>query len=364
MTCLLVIGSSAWSADEKGAPNFDVKFGGSHNYSAGKSNGYYDISVFGQAFGSSGSAPKFGNYSAGGLADVTSRPFFFGAGRGLTQFGGSKLKGFNTTPLGKIFPGLGKQQFVPGLRDFNLVLGTDVQLESFYSNSYVFGLEYRALPVFDWLPTRKGALPFISSFVRFGLQGERQVQNGGGTREQAAGTVRALVGKTLFLRRDNEVSGASSEEQLQLTKFYSDYDEVTEMRALGDLVRKTHDFSAVPSERQELAKHLLAKFKAFVMAKERDPSDQEWRSELSEAFVIPRMAPDLALWADANGSYSLSKETVGQRFRFIFSANAKLYLRSWGLGDSYLQLQYVNGYELATPTARTNAVLALVGVKF
>ena len=132
----IVAFAKAQSTATKDKSIVDIKLGGSQDYVGSKSVGYYNVAVFGHTLGSSGSEVKLGDYAAGGLADVTQRPYFLSLQRGLLNVGGSQLKAYNVNPI---------KQFVPALRDWNIVLGVDAQVDALQNTTYTAGLEYRPL---------------------------------------------------------------------------------------------------------------------------------------------------------------------------------------------------------------------------
>ena len=330
----------------------DIKLGGSQDYVGSKSVGYYNVAVFGHTLGSSGSEVKFGDYAAGGLADVTQRPYFLSLQRGLLNVGGSQLKAYNVNPI---------KQFVPALRDWNIVLGVDAQVDALQNTTYTAGLEYRPLfPLSGITEKYEGGapIPVLSNFLVFGASGQRSVANNGQATGQYQLTARAWVGRSFYIGHAAKDAHQNRIKSL-LKENRSDYDTVAKvMKAFKDLANIND------ADLKDLVMYLHARIDTTHVYENRVPTQSEWDTVLNDTVVLGSGKPNLVVWADGNGRYAFSSSHVGGAFRDIYSLNFKFLLDSSNKLDKYVQVQFVNGFTELNPGKRVNSLVWLAGVSF
>lgn len=356
---VLALAHSSFAQEEgkkdKG-PILDVKLGYTHDYKARSTETYYKVSLFGKQFASLGEEPEFADVASGGLADVTTRPFFLSIDRGYSEIGGSLLEGYSTTEL---------KRFIKGLQDFKLVLGVDVQLEKLQNTAYTYGVEYKPIAPLSFIRQSTGTgkgIPAIPSYLILGIVGQKLVEDDGTTQDQSSATLRAWAGRTWFFQDDDKEKIKRLTEQLKQYKAnYDGYDEMVEVRKSVKAAKDKNsaDPYAQFGPEAELVEALLVKFT--------DVENQgEWDRELSYPFkdVGPPPNPNLAVWFDANARYAITTDHIGDRFRSIYSLNAKYYFNPSSPDTLYLQAQYINGFLETDLVNRANRFVVTLGFKF
>ena len=362
---LCIVGSAFSDAPAKTAastsPTWDLKFGYLTDYQASKNQLYYNVSYLGKTLSSKGDAlSTTSDYSAGGLADVTSYSAFLQLSRGIPTLGGSLLSAYNTTELTKLL----KDNLSEPFRDFNLVVGVDTQVDTAQNTSYTYGLEYKAIPVFSLLTPAK-RMPEISSVLKLGFSGLHNVATNGQTSDPAEGTFRAILGwKHSFSNPEN--TGAEDKLAQEYDSYGSSYDTIDKFRT-GVLDHVKHgvpmDWSYISSEdEQQFAQRCLELWDSMP-----PHNDDEWSATLKSQIKdkgspVRFHNPDMVVWAEANARYVVTNGGADDRWRSIYSLNLKYYLsRS---GTDYLQAQFRNGFTEVNPTTRTNTLLFLAGCQF
>jgi len=339
----------------------NVKYGYSNDYVAKKSSTYYDIKLLGKPFLSEGEAPQFSSFAGGGLADVTTRPLYLSVQRGLADIGGSLLQAYSTTPF---------EHFSPSLKDFNIVLGVDTQLEQDHRAAYTYGVEYKAIPFLASIRTSPDlenedgkkirGLPLFSSYLILGLAGQRDVDENNQTVNRDGATIRGFVGRAIYPNKKyvNKVIS----DQLKLNR--AKYDSLDEMKVV---IKTVHDAKANDEENpygsfgddSDLVEVLLGLYVANAPA-----DDKAWNDRLDQKILLPPDNPTFAFWVDGNGRYSFKKPTAGPRWRSIYSLNAKYLLNPELSNSAYVQIQFMNGSTEDDPSKRKNAIIAAIGFQF
>lgn len=312
----------------------EVKLGYTRDYTKLTEAKYYDIKLFGHKLANQGSEPTFTDYAQGGLADVSDRGLFLSVERGLTNLGGSLLKGFSAQPL---------ERFNKELKDFNFVFGVDAQLESLQNTVYTAGLEYR--PIFPF--ARVDAVPIVGFFA-MGASGQRTIDQAGNRNDQFQGTLRGGVAKTFYWSKGSAIREVSKE--------FRDINYVREH--LSEVDTNKEPFKSIA------ARYVRVRDELKKDDPSREPTQDEWNRALQQEFFtqIPD-EPDLTLWVDFNARYALS-DVSGARHRAIWSANARYVLNPGQDKTLYIQAQYVNGFSEASASARTNCFILSLGFRF
>jgi hypothetical protein len=339
------------------APLLDVKLGYNRDYVGSKDAFYYNFSLLGKPLASSGTTPTFADYASGGLADVSARQYTLAVQRGQTVFGGTQLQAYDLTKLNR---------FVPALEDFNLVLGVDAQQGGSTGATYTAGAEYRPL---DPAGILFGGKLRATSFLVFGAAYQNMQPNGMPATESGSGTFRALISQTEYR------SGRANKKSMQtdIQPYISDFDTVGKMASLlkkFDVAKSDpHDPNysnpnavvGPDAGEQGVFDKVRDKYVALLLAN-KAPTDAQWIQFLNTDFYTGPGTPDAVLWADGNGRYAFNA-VPGGRYRAIYSLNVRYYLHPEKDSSAYLQVQYLNGFSEAAPTARTNALVALLGFK-
>ncbi len=345
------------TADSQSGSNVDLSFGYTDNYAKKSSQMYYNIAVFGQTLDSYGQAPKFASLSTSGLADPSKYNYFLNATQGATTYGGQLLQAAKTLNLPKN---------IGVLRPFNLIIGVDTQLNSINSTTYVAGIEQAKPVTFSFLSS---AFPEFNGYAVFGFADERLNQTAVGattssTTDQYGPTLRGILGRQFVgskpKAKDPKVSAA-------FKVLAAQYKNVADMQRAVSTYSTSHSTGITnPTPEQTTAfKGLLSAYESAFRG-DTPPDQNAWDGALTKEqqnLDYFEQSPFLVIWADGNARYALAN-VQGGRLRDVFSLNAKFYLDPDNANSSYIQAQYLNGFQEATPTARSNEFQVLLGIKF
>jgi hypothetical protein len=355
------------TANSQQGSNFDLSGGYVRNYPKNTSLPYYNIVVDGMTLDTYGNAPSFSHLSTSGFADVSKYTYSASLTQGYTSFGGQLAQAAKTIKLPKD---------LPVLKDFNLVFGYDTQQNSINATAYVFEVEQARPFTFGFLSR---GLADINGFAVFGFADEKLSQTTGKTGSAAPGTssstdqlgptLRGMIGRQ-FIFGDTHTDSPTAK---ALVKYANDFKTLSSMSEAQTYFHANHSWKKYtdvaghsdegPALEALMSAFVAAKVKAKTEAITQGQWDFFWNDLMSHPGVQFNTDPTLVIWADGNARYALG-QVQGNRLREIFSLNAKMYFKPGNNDMPYLQAQYLNGYQEATPTARSNVFQVLLGWSF
>jgi hypothetical protein len=341
---------------------FDISAGFTNNFAKNTYQGYYNVAINGFTLDSYGTAPTFVKLSTSGLADVSKYSYFMNVTQGATTYGGQLLQ------AAKVF---NLPQSIGALSNFNLVLGANTLTDSISSSTYTAGIEQAKPTTFEFLSS---VLPGVNGYAVFGFGDERlsQAATAGSTAttttDQYGPTVRGIVGRQWFLlhRTYNDKTTENA-----INAYKADYSQVKDMKAVidyRDAHRNDWQKNYTPAQRVTALVALIDVYNTAARASNSAvPTQEKWDDAVTAELKLLQQwlvdVPDFVVWADGNARYALG-DVQGGRLRSVYSLNAKFYFNPIDPNSPYIQAQFLNGFQEATPTARSNEFQVLLGFHF
>jgi|GEM_PF-4572058 len=362
---------------------FQLKVGHFWNYASKSQNSIFNLSYKGQTIFGKGTEPdptKIG----GDPIDFGDQPLSFKLENGMTSIGGTLLQSLNVTPI----------QLKNGFGDrFRFIVGLDAQLEKDKQSTSKAGFEYapklKPMNVFG-----KQARSDSETFLAFGMTGEHQSDPTGQSKDIVAAIYRGRLGfgfdfavnhrRVELLKHYYELVKNLNATQLgQMAKdidtggvYQSEY-----TANMGSLIVDAAD-KAYPDDNQQhghslkdvaaFPKEKLEKTIPYLVGKLQGPLEDIQKaidnpnSDEAKAYrdrLTPNQ-PRYAVFAEFEGTYSLTKQVFDRRYRSIWSGNFQYYFDSYRPDNGFITVRYENGFSQAEPDKRTNSLLIEYGRKF